>query len=456
MKKIIFWSLIVTVSFLFAELFPRNAEAIPAFARKYKTTCVTCHATYPRLTALGEAIRLNGFKMPDVDELYVKDIPLSMGVAGYKRVFPQAVWPSDIPWMPPIAIRVQQDVEFDTGGTKDSSPTFNTPEAKILSAGSLGEDMSFFVELGFKETEHELEVETATVAGEEVVTDVDVEFESGTELSAWLMWEDWFSNAIGENHLNFRIGSIGMQDLALPNTRSHNRITREGYLYAGELQLHAHGSSNLGIEFNGFDKWWRYNIGLMQGDGATDKKNFYGALSFKIGGVGYDGSGGTTEEGSLETTPSGYWHDDSVLFGIFGMRSYVGDDDEEFDRIGADARVNYKDLSVAAGYIHGDNIRGHVHGGGAHGHGSTELDKDVWFAEAEYFVYPWLQPYIRYEDLSVDGSDNRDQSRFIVGTVLLARANVKFNLEGRFYTKNEPLADKNDDDRVFVRLDYAL
>jgi hypothetical protein len=453
MKKTIFWALILTVSFLFVELFPKNAEAIPAFARKYKTTCITCHATFPRLTALGEAIRLNGFKMPDGDELYVKDIPLSMGVEAYKKVFPQAVWPSDIPWMPPIAIRVLQDVEFDTGGTKDSSTTFNTPEAKILSAGSLGKDMSFFVELGFKEAELKVEVEHE--AGEHA--EVETEFESGTELFAWLMWEDWFSNAIGENHLNFRIGSIGMQDQALPNTRSHNRITREGYLYADELLLHAHGSSNLGIEFNGFDKWWRYNIGLMQGDGATDKKDFYGALSFKIGGLGYDGSSGTTEEGGLETTPSGYWRDDSVLFGIFGKRSYVGDDDEEFDRIGADVRVNYKDLSLAGGYIRGIDVKEAAHGGG-HGEGMEEgdIDKDIWFAELEYFIYPWLQPYIRYEHVSVDGADNEDKARIIAGTVMLARANVKFNLEGRFYTKNEPLADKNDDNRIFIRLDYAL
>lgn len=437
MKKITLWTLILAVSFLWVELFPKNAEAIPAFARKYKTACITCHATFPRLTALGEAFRLNGYKMPDGDELYIKDQPLVLGVEAYKRVFPDAVWPSDIPGMPPIAIRITEDVVFDIGGTEDSSTTFNTPEAKILSAGSLGKDMSFFVEIGFKDED--------------------------TELSAWLMWEDWFSNSIGDNHLNFRIGSIGMQDLALPNTRSHNRITREGYLYADELQLHAHGSGSMGIELNGFDKWWRYNVAITQGDGATDKKDFFGALSFKIGGLGYDGSGGTFEEGGLETSPSGYWRDDSVLFGIFGKRSYVGDNDEEFDRIGADVRVNYKDLSLAGGYIRGIDVKEAAHGGG-HEEEMEEMeemeegdiDKDIWFAELEYFIYPWLQPYIRYEHLSVDGADNEDKARFIIGTVILARANVKFNVEGRFYTKNEPLADKNDDDRIFFRVDYAL
>ncbi len=138
------------------------------------------------------------------------------------------------------------------------------------------------------------------------------------------------------------------------------------------------------------------------------------------------------------------------------MKSYVGGDDQEFDRYGVDARVNYKDISLALGYIKGDNVRGHIHGGGAYGEGKTEVDKDIWFAEAEYFVYPWLLPYLRYEDMGVYGSPDNDQSRIIAGTAILVRANVKFIIEGRFYTKNEPRMEKNDDDRMFFRIDYAF
>lgn len=458
MKRIVFWTLILAVSFLWVELFPEKAEAIPAFARKYKTTCITCHATFPRLTALGEAFRLNGYKMPDGDELYIKDQPLSMGVSAYKKVFPDAVWPSDMPGLPPIAIRVTEDVVYDIGAD-DPRITFNTPEIKILSAGSFGDSMSFFAEIGFGEAELELEVEHVEgegheeeeghEAGEEHAVTIE-EHTSGIDVAAWLMWEDIF---FGDNHLNFRIGSIGMQDLALPNTRNHNRITREGYLYADALRLHAHGSNNMGVELNGFDRSWRYNVGILQGDGETSKKDFYGALAIKIGGLGFDGSGGTTDEGGLDATPAGYWRDDSILFGVFGYRSYVGHDDEKADRYGADVRVNYKDLSAAAGYIKGDGIPA------GHGGHAAALDKDIFFAEAEYFVYPWLQPYVRYEDLSVDAHE-ADSARFIIGTVLLARANVKFNVEGRFYSKNEPVVaaggDKSDNNLIALRLDYAF
>ena len=460
MKKIMILTLILGVSFLFVEFFPKKAEAIPAFARKYKTSCMTCHAPFPRLTALGEAFRLSGFKMPTGDDAYIKDPPVSMGAESYKMGFPQAVWPSDIPGMPPIGIRIEFDTVYDQG-REEPKLSFDGIEAEIMAAGSLGDNMSAFVEIEFEEAEHELEVEKEETGagGEAVVTDVDAEFESGVGFAAWLMWEDILGGSIGDNYLNLRAGSIGMQDIALPNMRDHNRFTKQHYLYVDQLQLHGHGSSALGFELNGFGKWWRYNLGVLNGDGSTTQKDYYGALSFKISGLGYDGSGGTLGEGGLATPPSGYWRDDSILFGVFAMRTHIGADDEEFDRYGADIRANYKDLSVAAGYIKGANIRGHA--GGAHGHGTTVVDKDIITGEVEYFAFPWLVPFVRYEILSVDGSDNRDQTRIALGAAILVRANVKLNLEGLFYTKNDPAEKRqnvgmDEDDRIFFRIDYAF
>jgi hypothetical protein len=40
------------------------AAAIPVFARKYGTSCQTCHTIYPKLTPFGEAFRRNGFRFP--------------------------------------------------------------------------------------------------------------------------------------------------------------------------------------------------------------------------------------------------------------------------------------------------------------------------------------------------------------------------------------------------------
>ena len=418
MRKGILWGIIGVMSLLVLGVFSEKAEAIPAFARKYKTTCVTCHAPFPRLTALGEAYRLNGYKLPAGDELYVKDQPLVMGVEAYKKVFPEAIWPSDIPGMPPISLQVVNDLNAYLGGSKPSNTKLELPlEMEIFAAGALGANMSFFTELEFE--------------GDEFV------------FAGWLMWEDILKKSLGENHLNFRVGTVGMNEVGLPNARNGNRISREKYLYMGKLGL----EEGPGLELNGFGKSWRYSVGLLEGDGATSEKDYYGTMAFKVGGLGFDGSGGTTAEGGLATAPSGYWRDDSILFGGFAYKGKDGASDKKNDRFGVDVRLNYKDLTLTSGFIRGEN--------------DTTVEKqDIWFGELLYFAYPWLQPFVLYEHLSSDKA-NKDQARIIAGTSILDRANVRVTVEGRFDTKNDPAVataggSKNDDDRIVARLQYAF
>ena len=413
---------LVVLSVVFLPFFSNNADAIPAFARKYKTSCVLCHAPFPRLTAMGEAFRLNGYKIPQADEIYVKEEPVSMGADAYKKVFPEAIWPSTIPGMPPLSIRVVGDVNYHPSGTQTNRSDFNVPaEVTLLGAGSFGEDFAFYAQIGVEKEDDNV----------------------STNALAWLMWQNLFSKAIGENHLNIKAGNVGRHTIALPNTRNENSFTIEDYLYVTELNL----DNEPGFQVNGFGQHWRYAVGIVEGDSANSQKDVYGSFSLKFGGLGYDGSGGSYEAGGLGTTPSGYWRDDSVLLGFFAYRSYIGENAYTFDRIGGDIRVNYKNFSVAGGFIRGNNEQ-------------TNEDKDIWFAEAQYFLFPWMVPFVRYEDLSVKNVDNEDQARFIVGVAMLARANIRVNVEGRIFTKNEPAtaagARVSDDDQIALRLDWAF
>src|SRR5512143_424937 len=77
--------------------FARKADAIPAFARKYGTSCQTCHVVYPKLTPFGEAFRRNGYRFPGVDSDYVKQPPVVLGQEAYKQLFPDSVWPGILP-----------------------------------------------------------------------------------------------------------------------------------------------------------------------------------------------------------------------------------------------------------------------------------------------------------------------------------------------------------------------
>ncbi|MGA2256689.1 MAG: hypothetical protein ABSG53_18735, partial [Thermoguttaceae bacterium] len=47
--------------------------AIPTFARKYATSCITCHTVYPKLNDTGEAFRRNGFQFPTNEDVLVKE-----------------------------------------------------------------------------------------------------------------------------------------------------------------------------------------------------------------------------------------------------------------------------------------------------------------------------------------------------------------------------------------------
>ena len=57
MKRIMFLLSVVVLLLAAGE----QAYSLPAFARKYKTSCATCHVGFPKLNAFGEAFRRNGY-----------------------------------------------------------------------------------------------------------------------------------------------------------------------------------------------------------------------------------------------------------------------------------------------------------------------------------------------------------------------------------------------------------
>jgi hypothetical protein len=129
-------------------------------------------------------------------------------------------------------------------------------------------------------------------------------------------------------------------------------------------------------------------------------------------------------------------------------------DADTYNLIGGDTRLNYKDLSLASGYIRGNNVQN------VQFYGPPYEDNHIWFGEAQYFLYPWLVPYLRYENLSVQNVNHEDQARFIVGLAILIRANIKLNVEGKFFSNNQPakLVEGNEmaDDQFAFQLDWAF
>lgn len=108
---------------------PRSADAIPAFARRYRVSCTTCHAPFPRLKPFGDEFAGNGFVIPEEEK---------------ERDYVSAG--DDLLWLNrdfPIAVR------FDAFGTyednEDEEFDFQTPWGlKLLSGGALYKNIGYY------------------------------------------------------------------------------------------------------------------------------------------------------------------------------------------------------------------------------------------------------------------------------------------------------------------------
>jgi len=70
---------------------PLEAEAIPAFARKYRVSCTTCHAPFPRLKPYGEEFAGRGFAMEPGQEPARAVLDVGDDQLALPREFPLAV-----------------------------------------------------------------------------------------------------------------------------------------------------------------------------------------------------------------------------------------------------------------------------------------------------------------------------------------------------------------------------
>jgi hypothetical protein len=126
-RRILGIALLAVLAFLMVN----RAEAIPAFARKHKLSCSTCHAPFPRLKPFGEEFAGRGFRMPpgqeparatyDVGDPLLelpRNLPLAVRLDGY------AAWNEDA--------AAEADLEFPY-------------VFKLLSGGPISKKVSYYV-----------------------------------------------------------------------------------------------------------------------------------------------------------------------------------------------------------------------------------------------------------------------------------------------------------------------
>src|SRR6202790_3843624 len=132
-----------------------SGKAIPAFSRKYQTSCTTCHNNYPELNDFGLAFKKNGFKFPKDDETFVKQDAVLLGSKAQKEAFPEAVYPGEIPGTIPISFRYEGNLVYNgsqprqvvtNGGYVPRTDLFVPNTFTIISAGSFGPNFSFWID----------------------------------------------------------------------------------------------------------------------------------------------------------------------------------------------------------------------------------------------------------------------------------------------------------------------
>lgn len=479
--------------------------AIPAFARKYGSSCQTCHIAYPKLNAYGEAFRLLGYRLPGETEDQVEQPPTALGSDAYKRVWPNAVWPTTIPSHVPLAVTS----EFLVQSTDENDDFIFPSEVALVAAGTSGDNISYFGEIAFEQ-----EAEDGEFESEAGVEHIDVRFIRMLHDSLA------FNLKVGAFQPELVQAFDHARRLTVANYDSMFAVQTLAVGGAAEVGGHGHGGEGgiaLPAVARGFEGYgvvhhrFQWAAGLVNGlepgqdsFDANDRKDTYGRVSYKWGGLAPDGSNADTYAGSAKN-----WQETSFELGAF---AYFGDGsgilvpvdgheeeghgdegheeepaEEEHDalmsnvalantepeelapaflepedstRYGLDFNLLYKDFNIFGAYLDAeDDLRAFAedHDGGV---GVPLPDESGTFAWSSWFLevdavlkYPWLHGAVRYEAVDLAADHAEDFERAVVSITGLVRANVKTTLEYAWRLDDTALED---DDVLWLNLGIAF
>jgi len=411
-----------------------TAHAVPIFARKYGTSCQTCHVAYPKLTPFGQAFKNNGLRWPGEDrnpDYEKKDVPVELGAKAYEKVWPKAVWPGEIPGFPPISFFLANQFESDlrdaTANSKNQFQGFGS-DLEFITAGTLGRHFAFWGDGAF-----ELAVDKDTG---DVSTDVGLG-------RAYLIVSPFKKPVF--------LAKIGRFEPHVAAVSVHRGLLGDYYLLTDQT-IQDNGSTleetQQGIELSGYPGGrLGYTVGVVEGSGnpLNNAKDFYARLEYKIGGLRSDGE---SDKDFSSTSP---WRDDSITIGTFGYLGFAklsnaaavhSATDDSIDSIanggpalpipalvsqndhfwiaGADLDINYANFLANIVYARQQNNQPLVGS-------SASASTNHLLGEVNWVAYPWLIPGVKYE--LFDSTGTRSQ-RITLGSNFLIRANIKAFLLG--------------------------
>jgi hypothetical protein len=435
-----------------------HAHVIPAFSRKYRTSCSTCHTAAPKLNVLGEAFRLNGYRFPKNDALLRKDAPVPLGEDPWKDLWPRAIWPGELPGTSPIALRIQSDAGVVREAAGRTRSQLRMPhELYLLGGATLGDGIGVFAETEWSREEG-LEVVQAKVEFQNVLGIAPARM-----LNLWVGRQNLYLFTFADRQIDhagresFRWQTFRPAELPGADAGSPDPSEDEFSLIETQPAVEINGL--LGGRIS-------YGLGVSQGAGETTednngRKDAYYRVRWKLGGLGLDGE---YPAGYTPPVNSGGQLLDRALilehFGYLGAEPAAGGVDDEHRHFGVAARALLGRLDAGAGYVWGrydDPWGTNVRAG---------LRVRSLFAKVEYLALPWLMPSLKVERFDAETIDAGSlpaplaverRTRIIPGAVALIRQNVRGVIEAEFlsrYDTAEPASRRPA--AVWLRLDVAF
>lgn len=451
-------ALVVVAVFLFTISQP--ASAVPSFARKYETSCMTCHVAPPKLNAFGRAFKNTGYRMSEDDEDLVKQKKVSLGSPGWKRVWPKGVWPADIPGGTMLGFTLEMGYGINPSATV-SNEFDGIEEIGLLLGGTVGETFSFFGDIDLFEEGHPGGIGRLFIQYNHPSHLVNVKlgqfepravpFSNHLRLIRQTNYlADVFPTIPAGNFFGFSPNQKGVEIWGGKEGPGGNG----GFMWAFGVVNGEFGGAAEALEESAAlaDLIEELEEAAEEVGGEFDvnsDKDFYVQGSYKIGGLGVFGSGAASV---LAQTNN--WRDDSLTIGGYLYRGTTGAfletgnplNPEEFNntantfyRAGITFDWWFKDLNLIGGYQRNhdqvtNNFLADV----------ETFDVEITTIEANYVTrWPWIQPAIRFEVVNPDFASGFN--RTTISNTLLLRANVLLALEGSISRSGAPNLPPFDD-----------
>lgn len=402
-----------------ASVLAAPANALPSFARKYGTSCTTCHTVYPKLTPFGEAFRRNGYRFPSVDSDYVKQEVIPLRPKG------SADEDYNLSAIPPLAVgfngqAILHPDKNSSAAAADGHSIFLTKdlvgEAHVWAGGSFSDTISYFGEITFG-SDGSVDIEHAQVLANDLFGPkhaVNVRAGRGSSTLT-----------------SFSPHSSFLSDQLMP---SSGLTAMNGAGTTWNVFDHFNGVEVSGVLGGRFD----YSVGLNAGSSFDTRpsENFYGHVGAKLGGLALDGEGASGIKDAMRP-----WEERAITFDAWAYRSVnsanftvtTPDDTILLDTatvLGGSLRAQFDSLEFTGGaYVESHNRVTPDSSGATPGFGGSLLQA---YGELSYIVQPWLVPALRLESTTVSsdvpGTDSIHNLRITPGIAAAVRPNIKLVL----------------------------